>query len=127
MSPPPEVTLQLRRVVDDVRGMVESAAWHASNLKCYNCNEMGHLSRNCLKPKTAATLRAEARRIRPQSSAPSAASAGPMLKKRASKRSASCRKPPWLMRCAASAVMCAGARDASQRVTGTCEIRSHLG
>ena len=35
MSPPPEVTLQLRRVVDDVRGMVESAAWHASNLKCY--------------------------------------------------------------------------------------------
>ena len=49
-----------------------------------------------------------------------------MPKKRASKRSAFWRKPPWLIRCAASAVMWAGARAASHRVAGTRETRSHL-
>ena len=35
MSPPAEVALQLRRVVDDIRAMVQSAAWHAANLMIY--------------------------------------------------------------------------------------------
>ncbi|XP_064461924.1 uncharacterized protein LOC135372149 [Ornithodoros turicata] len=33
--------------------------------KCFNCSELGHISRHCPKPKSAATLRAEVKRRQP--------------------------------------------------------------